>query len=920
MRSALETQSDSVSDASGELRFEHYTVLRDEGGKPLELGRGGMGITYKAFDVRLQRPAALKIITAQLLGNESAGARFVQEARAAASVRHQNVATVFHIGESGGKYYYAMELVEGESLGALIRRSNRLETSLALGILEQAAAGLAAIEKQRLVHRDIKPSNIMVSSQDRKLESVKIIDLGLAKRFAEENTLSTVGAFIGTPAYASPEQFAGIAVDIRSDLYSLGVTLWEMLSGKPPFSGSAAELMYQHQHAEPPIEKLKGVPKPIITLLQVLLAKDPNQRFQTPAQLQQALTKVRGATGSNSLLSAKDLRGNSDQITEQSPKRRPRKRALWLIAASLVLVSLLFGAFLFYGTRRFSSNQGSAQAAANKKSIAVLPFESLSDNKSDNYFADGVQDEILNNLAKIGQLKVICRTSVMQYRAEAKRDLRQIADALGVANVLEGTVRRDGNHVRVSTELVDARNYNAIWADSYDRDITDIFTTQSEIAQQVASRLSAQLSPEERKDIEEKPTNNLEAYDLYLQAKHLLEANDREVLPSREKEIYPKIINLLEDATRKDRKFALAYCLIAKVHDILYEDKIDRTPERRALGDAAMNEALRLRSDLPEVHLAAAFHLYICYRDFEKARVQITMATGGLSNNSALLELTAFIDRAQGRWDKATTALERASAVDPLNPGLLDSLASTYWGLRRYRDGEKILNRLIELKPDQPSFRILKAMLSVDERGNVDGARAVCEAVRPSMRDDPWVAQQRVYFALCARDFTGAEKILGESPNKEIFFLGSLVPRQIFVLWVEFLRGNHPTMEEFGAAREQLYRRVEADPSDPFLVTALAYADLALGQQEKSIEEGRRAMELRPISEDAYQGPLIATDVAEIYALTNQRDLALDQLKLLIKKPCWLLSYGNLKTNPGWDPLRKDPHFEALLTALAPQD
>jgi TolB-like protein/Flp pilus assembly protein TadD len=809
-----------------------------------------------------------------------------------------------------------MELVEGESLAALIRRSGRLGIDLALDILEQAAAGLAAIEKQHLVHRDIKPSNIMVSSQDRKLESVKIIDLGLAKRFAEENTLSTVGAFIGTPAYASPEQFAGIAVDIRSDLYSLGVTLWEMLSGKPPFSGSAAELMYQHQHAEPPIEKLDGVPKPIISLLQVLLTKDPNQSFQSPAQLQQALTKVRGATASNSLLSAKDLRGNRDQITQQSPRLRPRKRTLWLIAPCSV--SLLFGAFLFYGTRRFSSNQGSAQTAANKKSIAVLPFESLSDNKSDNYFADGVQDEILNNLAKIGQLKVICRTSVMQYRAEAKRDLRQIADALEVANVLEGTVRRDGNHVRVSTELVDARNYNTIWADSYDRDITDIFATQSEIAQQVASRLSAQLSPEERKDIEEKPTNNLEAYDLYLQAKQLLEANDQEVLPSRKKEIYPKIVSLLEEATRKDRKFALAYCLIAKVHDILYEDKIDRTPERRAQGDEAVNEALWLRSDLPEVHLAAAFHLYICYRDFEKARVQVTMATGALSNNSALLEFTASIDRAQGRWDKATTALERASTVDPLNPGPLDSLASTYWGLRRYRDGEKVLNRLIELKPNQPSFRILQAMLSADRSGDVTGARAVCEAVPSPMKDDPWVAGNRVYFAICARDFTAAENILDEDPGKNIFFKGSLVPRQIFALWIEFLRGNHPTMEQFGSAREQLCRNVEADPTDPFLVTALAYADLALARTEESMQEGRRAMELRPISEDAYQGPLIATDVAEIYALANQPDLSLAQLEVLVKIPCWLLSYGNLKTNPGWDPLRKDPHFEDLLTTLAP--
>ena len=298
-----------------------------------------MGVTYKAFDVRLQRPAALKIISPQLFGNDSARP-FYTEARAAASVRHSNVASVFHIGESSGNYYYAMEFVEGESLAALIRHSSCLETDLALGILEQAAAGLAAIGEQHLVHRDIKPSNIMVSLEDGKLGTAKIIDLGLAKGAAEENTLSTVGAFIGTPAYASPEQFAGVATDIRSDLYSVGVTLWEMLSGKVPFSGSAAELMYQHQHAEPPIEKLKSIPAPVISLLQVLLAKDPKLRFQIPAQLQRALTTVREAVGSGLRLTADDLRSAVDEASVTSSKEKPRNQPVrWLLGAGLCLTA-----------------------------------------------------------------------------------------------------------------------------------------------------------------------------------------------------------------------------------------------------------------------------------------------------------------------------------------------------------------------------------------------------------------------------------------------------------------------------------------------------------------------------------------------------------------------------------------------------
>jgi serine/threonine protein kinase len=326
LHGALETQSRSVMDGSSELRFEHYTVQQNAEGKPFELGRGAMGITYKAFDVRLQRPAALKIINSRLLGNESVRLRFIREARAAASVRHPNVASVFHIGESGGNYYYAMEFVEGESLAAFFRRSGCPETDLALEIVEEVAFGLTAIEEQHLVHRDIKPSNIMVSLKDGKLKDAKIIDLGLAKGVAEENSLSTVGAFIGTPAYASPEQFAGIGTDIRSDLYSLGVTLWEMLSGNLPFTGSAAELMYRHQHAEPPIERLKNVPAPVIALLQVLLAKDPNQRFQTPAQLQQALTRLREAIASGSALTADKLRSASEPLPKSQKQSRESRR------------------------------------------------------------------------------------------------------------------------------------------------------------------------------------------------------------------------------------------------------------------------------------------------------------------------------------------------------------------------------------------------------------------------------------------------------------------------------------------------------------------------------------------------------------------------------------------------------------------
>ena len=340
LQGALKPESDasSIKDArsESELRFEHYRVLQNEDGTPIELGHGAMGVTYKAFDVHLQCPVALKIINARFIGDDSARLRFVREARAAASVRHPNVASVFHLGESGGNYFYAMEFVQGETLETLIRRSGKLETDMALEVVAQVAAGLTAIQKQHLVHRDIKPSNILVDLEEGRLETAKIIDLGLAKGVAEEVSISTVGSFTGTPEYASPEQFSGLGTDIRSDLYSLGITLWKMLSGKLPFRGSAAELMYQHQHAAPPTDKLRNVSAPINALLEVLLAKDPGQRLQSPVQLRKTVLKVRQAIASESPLSPKELRLAGDQMADQSQKRKPKKRPLRWLAASVL--------------------------------------------------------------------------------------------------------------------------------------------------------------------------------------------------------------------------------------------------------------------------------------------------------------------------------------------------------------------------------------------------------------------------------------------------------------------------------------------------------------------------------------------------------------------------------------------------------
>jgi tetratricopeptide (TPR) repeat protein len=360
---------------------------------------------------------------------------------------------------------------------------------------------------------------------------------------------------------------------------------------------------------------------------------------------------------------------------------------------------------------------------------------------------------------------------------------------------------------------------------------------------------------------------------------------------------------------------------MARAHDSLYAELDDHTPERLALANAAVNEALRLRPDLPEVHLTLAGHLLLCYRDYERARVQLAIAAQALPNSVDVLELTAMIDQSQGRWKEAAANREKATTLDPRRVGLLRNLALTYQRLGRYREAEQTWNRMIEVNPDlQALFQLKKAWWAFAEKADLAAARAGCEALPPSMQNDPEVESDRAYLAMCARDFAAAKEIVNKSKNNEFGLIVEDAPPQISALWLEFLQGNQPKLQEFGAAREQLLRKVEADPTNPILVTAIARTDLALGRKDESIEEAQRAMKMRPISEDTLEGRAIAADAAEIFALAGRPDDALKQLDMLIKMPGAGLNYGDLKTNPAWDPLRKDPRFDKLLAELAPND
>jgi TolB-like protein/Flp pilus assembly protein TadD len=606
---------------------------------------------------------------------------------------------------------------------------------------------------------------------------------------------------------------------------------------------------------------------------------------------------------------------------------RPKRRT-WIIGAALAIVAagIVTGAWFYIAGDRAAQQQpfpSGSLAEISAKSVAVLPFESISSSKDDGYFADGVQDEILNNLAKIAQLKVISRTSVMQYRADAKRDMRQIGYALGVAHVLEGTVRREGNRVRVSAQLVDARSDNAVWADSYDRDLTDIFTIQSEVAQTIAGKLSAALSPEEKQRIEAKPTKNLEAYDMYLKAKEKIVAAEIKEHGDPQKPAV-EALTLLEQAVQLDPNFAIAHCATAHVQNFLYQ-RFDPTPQRRALADEAINKALRLQPDLPEVHLAYANHLYRSHGDYERARAELAIAKRGLPNNAEVMLLEALMDRQQGKFESAVLNFEEAIKVDPRNPTPISELAETLSYTRQFDAAERMWDQLINLFPDRPVLRARKEYhTTVLRRGTDTAYRSGVESLSASTPEDKLLRSVVISLALDKRDWNKAKQLVenlkGEEDAGHFAYGSRPVPVACYSILLARLQGAQPeALSDFGETRQQLSRSVEASPANAALLSNLAVVDALLGRKEDAISGAKRAVEMLPVSQDAVDGPDMLKNLAVVYAWSNEPDLAFQQLELLSDLPYGLF-YSDLKLAPYFEPLRKDPRFESLLAKLAPHD
>jgi TolB-like protein/class 3 adenylate cyclase/Tfp pilus assembly protein PilF len=557
-------------------------------------------------------------------------------------------------------------------------------------------------------------------------------------------------------------------------------------------------------------------------------------------------------------------------------------------------------------------------AAIPAKSIAVLPFENLSNEKENAYFADGVQDEILTGLSRVADLKVISRTSVMQYKTGPKRNLREVATDLGVAHVLEGTVQRAGGRVRVNAQLVDARTDSQLWAERYDRDVADVFAIESELAGKIVAQLQAKISPSEKAAIEQKPTTDLVAHDLYVRAKTLM-ATSAFSTPARES--LAEAIRLLNQAIERDPAFALAYYQLAQAHDQFYFGGIDHTAARLAMADAAIQSLARLLPDSGEAHLALAKHLYWGYLDYDHAREELKLAQKSLPNEPLVFEILGFIDRRQGRWAESTKNLERAIELDPQNGLFLKQLADSYVCLRRYADAERVLDRAIAVVPKEANIRAYRASIELEWHADPQPLSSTIRTIlAEDSREGQNIAQLWLRVSFCERDFDGASRALAAEPTGGCYDDWIPFPRSWCEGVVVQMKGDKAAAHAaFTTARNEAAKLIADHPDYPEALCVLGMADAALGNKEDAIREGRRAVELLPVSKNAIEGPLLLKYLALIYAWTGEKNRALEQLAIAARIPSLSVSYGELRLHPYWDSLRGDPRFEKIVASLAPK-
>jgi TolB-like protein/Tfp pilus assembly protein PilF len=804
---------------------------------------------------------------------------------------------IHEIGQRSGCCYFSMGLVEGGRLDQIAKREP-MSLRQAAEMIAKLARTVHYAHEHGIVHRDIKPGNILLDAKG----EPHLTDFGVARLLEAENDTTRTIEVLGTPSYMAPEQAQANNGQLSNatDVYGLGAVLSHLLTGHPPFAGGTTyetvRLLLETEPRQPRLLNPK-VDRDLSTICLKCLEKDRKRRYSSALALAEDLERW---------LKHEPIRARRTGVLTRGRKWVRRNPAVAVLAALVLILAAGMSAIIWKSELiRHAPTTG----------IAVLPFENLSNDREDASFADGVQDDLLTKLANVSALKVISRTSVMQYRGE--RNMRQIGDALRVSHVLEGSVRKTGAWLHINAQLIDTRTDSHIWAKQYDGDLKDLFAIQREIAQEVAEQLHAKISPAEKLAIDRPPTADLTAFDLYTRAKnHLLVTS----LGSSARANLLEAANLLSQALANDPSFLQAYCQLAHAHLELYFHGHDHTAARLSLAEGAVQQALRLRPDAGEVHLARAEELYRGYVDYAGALAELEIARRSLPNDPRIFELKGYIERRQNRQEEALQSLKRALDLDPRNVFTLHQIAISYGALRRYAQEIQVLDRVLAIKPNDVDTGIVRALVEFDWKADTAPLHQMVNFVRTTNPGAvPSIADAWLACALAERDDAGAENALvalRDNPWSDDVvqfsrpFMEGVIARM--------RKDNEKATSAFTAARAQQEKLVQAQPNYGPPLCVLGLIDAALGRKQDALREGRRAVALLPVGEDALSGRRMILYSALIAAWVGDKDLACEQLSAAIRAPT-SASYGQLKLLPFWDPLRGDPRLEKIVASLAPK-
>ncbi len=844
----------------------HYRIVE-------KIGAGGMGEVYLADDTELDRKVALKFLAQNLCQDQECRARFKREAQAAAKLNHPNIVTVYEVGDYQGRPFFAMEYVKGRALKDFIHDGS-LSVSFAVDFATQLCEGLAKAHGEGITHRDIKPSNIIVDADGRP----RLVDFGLAS-IARDEKITKTGSTMGTVGYMSPEQIKGKDADHRSDLFSLGIVLYEMIAGRRPFEGKnepATMNAILSETLEPLARYKSDVPDDLQRIVSKLLEKDPAYRYQSAAGIVSDLKKL----------------SDTGPIT-------PAKPVDWwnrYVVVGAVVILVVITALWLLGELKIFSDTGDVKEK--KKMLVVLPFENLGD-PNDEYFADGITDEITSKLGIVKGLGVISRTSAMQYK-HTDKGLPQIAKELDVDYVLEGTIRWDKSGdtdlVRITPQLIKASDNTHIWAGNYQRPLKGVFAVQSEIATQIVNALDVTLIQSEQQMLDRKPTENLDAYQYYLRA---VESFDRRF-------DVKQAIETLDKAIKADRNFCRAYYMMTRVRGYAFINSFDRSQENIDAARRAADRAFELAAGKPEGYLARGYFDYYFGYDYDRALENFERALQDQPNNSELLAAIALVKRRQGKWDEAVASLSQALQLDPFSANASD-LAGFYYLMHRLNDAERVIDNGLKLVPDEPSLLIFKMFMTLSREGNTPVLRADIEKVErlvPRAVACVWLERMDIFL----RDYASA---LNRCPGAEYY--DDTVSYYLDRAYVYRRMGQDSVSRRYyDSALVAVEPLLQTDPDDANAHEYLSVALAGLGRKSEAVESARRAVELMPLTKDALLGANALENLANVYRIVSEYDLAIDQLDTLLRIPSWV-QVESLRLQPEWDVARDNPRFQALL-------